>query len=421
MANSGAAVQRVTELQSIANSQTVQLRNNSGLPETLRSGVESLSGMSMNHVQVHRNSDKPAQVGAHAFAQGSDIHLASGQEKHLPHEAWHVVQQAQGRVKPTRQLKGVAINDDTTLEKEADAMGAKAARLGRTQEAPIQTMNTGTSRSSNHGVAQFTLADLNSANATWTTYDGTHGAVNGIINGDVTALRAAYTHYASPAGGGRNDVQADALNPFLRKSVVGLLHDIKEIDSHAGGYYFQQVVKDEKNAAGALNIINQTGARGGFSNLTDPDLIVEQGAGGQKHANEVKRTTTANGMNPQLDDALRQLSLRSGNSSASVYIEVTDPAQRAAIVANRGAVDTRVTNKISTLSRGFGRKYWNQSTPQPFPTGTRSFPVTVQIRSGVPGQAGTIYDRDFRVIIDQSVGRRSNSYTTLPMLSTTRV
>jgi len=55
----------------------------------------------MDHVQVHRNSSKPAQLNAHAFAQGSDIHLAPGQEQHLPHEAWHVVQQAQGRVKPT--------------------------------------------------------------------------------------------------------------------------------------------------------------------------------------------------------------------------------------------------------------------------------------------------------------------------------
>jgi len=65
-------------------------------------------------------------VNAHAYAQGTDIHVASGQERHLPHEAWHVVQQAQGRVKPTLQMKGVAINDDLGLEREADMMGARA-------------------------------------------------------------------------------------------------------------------------------------------------------------------------------------------------------------------------------------------------------------------------------------------------------
>ena len=102
--------------------------NNTGLPDNLKSGIESLSGYSMDDVKVHRNSDKPAQLQAHAYAQGTDIHLGPGQEKHLPHEAWHVVQQKQGRVKPTKQLKSkVNVNDDAGLEKEADVMGAKAA------------------------------------------------------------------------------------------------------------------------------------------------------------------------------------------------------------------------------------------------------------------------------------------------------
>ena len=41
-----------------------------------------------------------------------------------------MVQQAQGRVKPTLHEGGVAINDDAGLEKEADVMGAKAATAG---------------------------------------------------------------------------------------------------------------------------------------------------------------------------------------------------------------------------------------------------------------------------------------------------
>lgn len=103
--------------------------NNTGMPDSLKSGVETLSGVSMDHVKVHYNSDKPAAVQAHAYAQGSQIHLGPGQERHLPHEAWHVVQQAQGRVKPTMQLKGIGVNDDPGLEREADIMGAKAARM----------------------------------------------------------------------------------------------------------------------------------------------------------------------------------------------------------------------------------------------------------------------------------------------------
>jgi hypothetical protein len=102
-------------------------KNQTGLPDNLKSGVESLSGMSMDAVRVHYNSDQPAQLNAHAYAQGTDIHIAPGQEKHLPHEAWHVVQQAQGRVRPTMQMKsGVPINDDKGLEHEATLIGAKA-------------------------------------------------------------------------------------------------------------------------------------------------------------------------------------------------------------------------------------------------------------------------------------------------------
>ncbi|NET29217.1 MAG: DUF4157 domain-containing protein [Okeania sp. SIO1I7] len=101
--------------------------NKTGLPDRLKTGIENLSGYSMDDVKVHYNSNKPSQLQAHAYAQGTDIHIAPGQEKHLPHEAWHVVQQKQGRVKPTMQAKGVAINDDRALEREADLMGVKAS------------------------------------------------------------------------------------------------------------------------------------------------------------------------------------------------------------------------------------------------------------------------------------------------------
>lgn len=103
--------------------------NNTGMPDNLKSGIEKLSGHSMDDVKVHYNSDKPAQLQAHAYAQGSDIHLGPKQEKHLPHEAWHVVQQKQGRVQPTMQMKGdVNVNDDIGLEKEADIMGERASQ-----------------------------------------------------------------------------------------------------------------------------------------------------------------------------------------------------------------------------------------------------------------------------------------------------
>ncbi len=125
------AIQKMAKGFDDQNKRNIQLqKNNAGLPDKLKSGVEHLSGFSMDDVKVHYNSDKPAQLNAHAFAQGTDIHIAAGQERHLPHEAWHVVQQKQGRVQPTMMMKGlVPVNDDQVLEKEADRMGAKALQL----------------------------------------------------------------------------------------------------------------------------------------------------------------------------------------------------------------------------------------------------------------------------------------------------
>lgn len=109
--------------------------NNTGLPDNLKSGVESISGLSMNDVKVHFNSSRPAQLHALAYTQGTDIHVAPGQEKYLPHEAWHVVQQKQHRVKPTMRMMDISVNDDTALEREADVMGANAVVQGKADSA----------------------------------------------------------------------------------------------------------------------------------------------------------------------------------------------------------------------------------------------------------------------------------------------
>lgn len=108
------------------NAKSLQRKNKTGIPDQLKSGMENLMGHNLDHVKVHYNSSKPAAVQAHAYAKGNEVHLASGQEKHLPHELGHVVQQMEGRVKPTTTVNGIAVNDNTSLEREADQLGNKA-------------------------------------------------------------------------------------------------------------------------------------------------------------------------------------------------------------------------------------------------------------------------------------------------------
>jgi len=49
-----------------------------GLPEPLKTGIEVLSGLTMDDVTVHYHSSKPAQVQALAYTQGADIYLGPG-------------------------------------------------------------------------------------------------------------------------------------------------------------------------------------------------------------------------------------------------------------------------------------------------------------------------------------------------------
>jgi hypothetical protein len=94
----------------------------------LQASIETESGVSLEGVEVHYGSPEPAQVGAFAFTGGSRIMLAPGQEHNLAHEAWHVVQQRQGRVRPNALVAGRRANVDDGLEAEADRMATRIER-----------------------------------------------------------------------------------------------------------------------------------------------------------------------------------------------------------------------------------------------------------------------------------------------------
>jgi len=116
-----------------------QAENKTGLPDSLKAGVERLSGLDLSRVRVRYNSPKPAQLDAHAYTQGQQIEVAPRQEQHLPHETWHVVQQMQGRVRPTIRVNGHGVNDDRGLEREADVMGERAQQVKREDRDSVVT------------------------------------------------------------------------------------------------------------------------------------------------------------------------------------------------------------------------------------------------------------------------------------------
>ena len=110
--------------------------SNGDLPAKVQMKMENAFGQDFSNVNIHKDSKSATDVGALAYAQGNDVHFAPGQFKPntqagqelIGHELTHVVQQREGRVKPTTQAKGMPVNDDKGLEKEADDMGKMAAQ-----------------------------------------------------------------------------------------------------------------------------------------------------------------------------------------------------------------------------------------------------------------------------------------------------
>lgn len=116
--------------------QRAEAANETGIPDSVKQRMEDSFGTDFSGVRVHPESSKAPEVGALAYTQGTDIHFAPGQFKPdtsagqqlLGHELAHVIQQAEGRVQPTTEIAGMPVNDNESLEREADALGAKAAR-----------------------------------------------------------------------------------------------------------------------------------------------------------------------------------------------------------------------------------------------------------------------------------------------------
>jgi len=106
------------------------------MPSLVQRKMESSFGEDFSDVTIHKDSPQSKELNAHAFTKGNAIHFAPGMynpesqdgQELLGHELTHVVQQREGRVRPTVQKKGVGINNDEGLEKEADEMGEMAAK-----------------------------------------------------------------------------------------------------------------------------------------------------------------------------------------------------------------------------------------------------------------------------------------------------
>lgn len=156
---------------------TLFQKDKTGIPRKMKANFESSSGFSFDDVRVHYNSEKPAQLHAHAYTQGNEVYVAPGQEKHLPHELGHVVQQKSNMVKPTGEIGGLPLNDDEEMENDADMIAENAENAEDLEEMPVQAKFKG------DDVVQRNAVDTPNAYNAWAGFGSTFVGMLGIAGG----------------------------------------------------------------------------------------------------------------------------------------------------------------------------------------------------------------------------------------------
>lgn len=113
-------------------SQTVKTGN---IPDNIREKMERSYAADFSMVKVLQSSEIARNMRAVAVTKGDEIHVAPGYDPYsgegqalLGHELSHVLQQRHGRVFTTHFEDGMAVNDSSNLEAEADKQGQMAAR-----------------------------------------------------------------------------------------------------------------------------------------------------------------------------------------------------------------------------------------------------------------------------------------------------
>ncbi len=297
----------------ITNKTSIQKKENkTGLPDELKSGIENLSGISMDDVNVHYHSDKPAQLSAHAYAQGTDIHIAPGQEKHLSHEAWHVVQQKQGRVKPTIQMKkNEALDDDNNPGKETTMISPELSQLkpsGDIVENPGLIMN-------NEVIQLTAITDsLDASDVDWNKVHNKMGEVNTNYSAYERRLKAMDNTHNEPVGA---------------KAAQGVQHWADNFQNKSLAYLaeFETVMTRTQGARIATL---------GTNINTEPDIFItrmndapglEQAVGpGQKDHLEIKRTEgDPDAIKDRTRDATHQLVARKSQDARNYIAEIHAP------------------------------------------------------------------------------------------------
>lgn len=219
---------------------SIRRENHTGIPTQLKERVEEGMGVSLDDVQVHYNSTLPEKLDALAYTRGNQVEIGPGQERHLPHELGHVVQQKLGAVRANaRHSSGVAMNTDTALERQADEIGSgkKVGIFQRIWDNIIQRQRRGNQNRQNQ-LRRVQESDANAERRTLAQW---------LENDQELLNEVRATYQTSPAWW---SINPDASEVFYRRpEIVELIRRLYPARGHhpfglaLGGPYEQQMME----------------------------------------------------------------------------------------------------------------------------------------------------------------------------------
>ena len=177
------------------------------LPAALRAEMERAFGTDFSDVRVHQGGEAN-ELDALAYARGDDLYFSPGAyepnsakgRELLGHELAHVVQQREGRVPVTARAHGIAVNEDASLEAEADGLGVRAARGEQLARVP------GAAHASAPAVAASTAAQFHGFETLEAAIENLGAASKKHILAAKHAWHLVVGGYRAPAGEKQEDV-----------------------------------------------------------------------------------------------------------------------------------------------------------------------------------------------------------------------
>lgn len=295
--------------------------------------MEQGFGADLSAVRVHEG-DHVSTLGALAYTQGTEIHFAPGKFdpdspeglQLIGHEVAHVMQQAQGRVAATAQAKGLAINDDRGLEREADELGLRVSRGER--------VASGWSTPSSAGPAQAKAAPIQMAAPGEIEHIGNSCYAASILTllAMVARYRTAFDPQANPRDDRARELQ-ECVHPLLvkvrqsqRVTAPEMDHLVRTLHEHGITMGEQAEQQDAAQVMmGMLARVITPGNRGALTAHSLEDRAYDAGEPRREHEDQNVIQVGALGCDT-LEDALRmQFPTQRRVDTANEGVTINDP------------------------------------------------------------------------------------------------